>query len=50
MLFILFIIEKEENSAPTATPKCLTLNLPQPSSNQGFNFAPSTIIEDTAVP
>ena len=33
-----------------ATPKCLTLNRPHPSSKEGFRCGPSTIIELTAVP
>ena len=48
--FICLIIVNDENWAPAATPKCLTLNLPHPSFSQGFNFGPSTIIDDTAVP
>gem|GEM_PF-5026248 len=50
IFFISFINVNDENFSSLETPKCLTLNLPQPSSNQGFNFGPSTIIEDTAVP
>ena len=33
-----------------ATPKCLTLNLPQPSSSSGLIVGPSTMIDDTDVP
>ena len=43
-------MEKELNEPPVATPKCLTLNLPQPSSNSGLNVGPSTMIDETAVP
>ena len=36
-----FIEVKEENCEPIATPKCRTLNLPHPSSSQGFNLGES---------
>lgn len=50
ILYICLMIVNDENCAPTATPKCLTRNLPHPSSSQGFNLGPSTMIEETAVP
>lgn len=41
---------KELKAFLVATPKCRTLNLPQPSSSEGLILAPSTIKELTAVP
>ena len=41
---------KELNRPFFATPKCFTLNRPQPSSSVGLIVGPSTIIEVTSVP
>ena len=47
---MVLIILKELKPLLVATPKCLTLNRPQPSSKFGFNLGPSTIIDEIAVP
>ena len=47
---IILRIVNELNPPAVATPKCLTLNRPQPSSSLGLKAGPSTIIEVTAVP
>ena len=50
-IFLIFLTILDELFFPLiATPKCFTLNLPQPSSKSGLIVGPSTIIEDTAVP
>ena len=48
--FIVFKTINELKLPLFATPKCLTLNLPQPSSKFGFIVAPSTMIDETSVP
>ena len=40
----------ELNCPLVATPKCLTLNRPHPSSKSGLKEGPSTIIDVTLVP
>ena len=48
--FIFFIMALELVLLFVETPKCLTRNLPQPSSSIGFRVGPSTIMDETAVP
>jgi len=48
--FMALITANELKLPLLATPKCLTLNLPHPSSSSLLMFGPSTIIELTIVP